>query len=57
MYAIVQFTGIIAGIERQFAPGDTISAGDAKEMGLADKPELAQTAKPKEAAVAATANP
>ena len=57
MYAIVQFTGTVSGVERQFAPGDTISADDAKEMGLADKPELAQTAKPKEANVAATANP
>jgi len=35
------FMGIVDGVETRFAPGDTIPAKAADEMGLAGKPDLA----------------
>ena len=37
-----KFTGIIGGKEKDFRPGDTITAADAKELGLSEKPHLAE---------------
>lgn len=45
MIALVKFTGIIGGKEKVFAAGDKITAKEAEEMGLADKPHLAKPAK------------
>lgn len=39
------FTGMIAGAEKAFAPGDKITEADAKELGLTGKPDLAQPQK------------
>lgn len=41
MIAKRKFIGVIDGEEREFRPGDTISAKEAKEMGLEGKPALA----------------
>ena len=35
------FDGVIAGVEQHFAPGDQIPDEQAKEMGLASKPDIA----------------
>ena len=39
---IYPFVGVIGGALVQFAVGDKISAKDAREMGLADKPDIAE---------------
>ncbi len=39
--ALVKFIGVIDGQEVVFDAGDTISADDALEMNLAEKPDLA----------------
>jgi len=40
MRAAVDFIGVIGGVEKDFRAGDTITAAEAKELGLADKPHL-----------------
>ena len=45
MIALVKFTGTIGGKEKTFRPGDKITAKEAEEMGLTDKPHLAKPAK------------
>ncbi len=40
MIAAQRFTGIIDGEEKCFRPGDTITAAEANEMALAEKPHL-----------------
>ena len=40
MRAARKFSGIIGGKEKTFAAGDAITAKEADELGLADKPEL-----------------
>lgn len=40
--AIRKFTGILAGREKVFRPGDPITEAEAKEMGLASKPGLSK---------------
>lgn len=47
MIAKTKFVGIVGGKEKTFAAGDTITAAEAKELGLSKKPQLA--AKPKAA--------
>lgn len=42
------FAGIVGGVERRFRPGDEITAAEAKEMGLANKPGLAKKRTKKE---------
>lgn len=39
--AKVDFIGVVGGKEVMFAPGDKITAAQAKELGLDRKPELA----------------
>lgn len=46
------FTGIVGGKEVKFAPGQTIKAADAAELGLAGKPDIAEPAKASKKAVA-----
>jgi len=42
MIARRRFEGVIAGKVKEFRPGDTITADEAKEMGLSSKPHLAK---------------
>lgn len=44
MIAAQDFIGVIGGVEKPFAKGQPISAADAKELGLAGKPELVEAA-------------
>lgn len=46
MICIRDFTGIIGGKAVAFTAGDKISATDAKELDLANKPDLAQKEAP-----------
>lgn len=40
MRAAIDFVGVIGGEEKHFRAGDTITAAEAKELGLTDKPHL-----------------
>jgi hypothetical protein len=44
MIARRKFTGIVKGVPKTFRPGDKITEAEAKELGLAEKPELAAKA-------------
>ena len=47
MIAVRKFYAIVDGKEKTFYVGDKIDAKTVKELGLADKPELAQESKAK----------
>ena len=38
---LCDFVGVTGGKEQRYAAGDIVTAAAAKEMGLADKPDLA----------------
>ena len=41
MIVLRKFKGIVAGAEKTFKPGEKVTAAEARELGLAEKPELA----------------
>ena len=41
MIARRQFVGVIKGVEKSFARGDTITEAEADEMNLSEKPDIA----------------
>jgi len=47
MIAIRKFSATVEGKQKTFYVGDKIDAKTAKELGLADKPELAKESKAK----------
>ena len=57
MKALIAFAGVIDGREVRFAAGQDISAAHAKELGLADKPDLAATIKSAKGAPVETEKP
>lgn len=45
MIALAKFKAVVDGEEKTFNVGDTITDAEAKELGLANKPNLAAPAK------------
>lgn len=45
MIALVKFSSVVGGKEKTFLPGDKISADEATEMDLKNKPKLAKKSK------------
>lgn len=40
MIAKRRFSGVVAGVVKEFRPGDTITEAEAKELALSSKPHL-----------------